>query len=191
MSGHTCVCRRPFTLEEDAALTALVGPAPQCPWDQIAAQMPGRSARQCRERWISYLSPSLRVGPWTLAEDQQLLDEIARFGHQWTIIAHHFHGRSGNDVKNRWYSHLQSDVVLGPDGRCQIVRSVSELVFGQKWKRRGRPARPPEVAVDRVARVPLIPLSELSFGERVELPPLLPRPGCGPSCQCGQQSETA
>jgi hypothetical protein len=161
--------RRPFTVEEDAALVDLVGPTPVRPWDQIAADMPGRSARQCRERWICYLSPSIRMGPWTLAEDQHLLYEIARFGHQWTIIADHFHGRSGNDVKNRWYSHLQSAAVPGPNGGFQLVRCVGGTASGQKKARNRRVMLPNE-------GMPVIPPAALLFGDaKLELPPLLPR----------------
>jgi hypothetical protein len=76
-------------------------------WDAVAQHFQGRTARQCRERWVNYLSPQVRIAPWTIEEDQLLCSQVAELGHAWTLISRAFYGRSENDVKNRWYTHLQ------------------------------------------------------------------------------------
>jgi hypothetical protein len=126
--------RKPFTIEEDAHLIEAVNLVdPSLGWDHVALQMNGRTARQCRERWIGYLSPAIRAEPWTEAEDQLLVTEMSRLGHKWTLIARHFNGRSGSDVKNRWYSHLKDVCVLGSDGKYELCREGG--VTGRKRKR--------------------------------------------------------
>ena len=34
-------------------------------WAAVAAQVPGRSDMQCRERWMNSLDPARRSGAWT------------------------------------------------------------------------------------------------------------------------------
>jgi hypothetical protein len=188
-SSRPSLSRKPFTVEEDARLMEIVSRYSQCKaWDRVAAQMEGRTARQCRERWIGYLSPCIRVEPWTPAEDHLLLTHISRFGHQWTAIARYFNGRSDNDVKNRWYSHLKDITVQGPDGSWVIIPELDASASPGKRKRKRKLVSPACVARDSleqksapqsppafsppVARFPSFRFSDSDF----QLPPLLPRP---------------
>jgi hypothetical protein len=34
-------------------------------WSVIASLLPGRTAKQCRERWYNHLCPDITRGPWT------------------------------------------------------------------------------------------------------------------------------
>lgn len=47
-------------------------------WALVAEQMPGRSAKQCREHWQNYLAAGLSRSEWTAAEDRSLLDLAVR-----------------------------------------------------------------------------------------------------------------
>lgn len=38
-------------------------------WSEIAASIPGRMGKQCRERWFNHLNPELTKAPWTDEED--------------------------------------------------------------------------------------------------------------------------
>ena len=46
-----------FSHDEDQKLIKLVESYGQKNWGLIANEMPGRSQRQCRERWLNNLSP--------------------------------------------------------------------------------------------------------------------------------------
>lgn len=100
--------RKLFSAEEDALLSHIMFEQTFTTWIAVAAQIPGRSARQCRDRWANYLSPENKNGPWTPEEDEQLAEKYAELGPQWTTIAKYFDGRSENNVKNRWYTHLKN-----------------------------------------------------------------------------------
>jgi hypothetical protein len=94
--------RKLFTTEDDAELVQLVGSFGDGNWSQIAQGISaGFTSRQCRERWRNYLDPRLQHTAWTDADDRRLLDEYARIGTKWTILAAMFPGRSGNAVRNR------------------------------------------------------------------------------------------
>jgi hypothetical protein len=98
--------RRSFSSAEDRILFTLVTQLGRCQWADVATALPGRSARQCRERWRTVLSPGLVNGPWSRAEDDLLLKLYNEHGPKWSFIAKHFQGRSDCNVKNRWARHL-------------------------------------------------------------------------------------
>lgn len=93
--------KRAFSSEEDAKLIQLVHQMGEHAWHDIEQLMPGRSSRQCRERWNLYLSPDIANDPWTPEEDMQLIRLYQVVGPKWTIIARQFTKRTANNVKNR------------------------------------------------------------------------------------------
>ena len=42
-----------------------------------------RQGKQCRERWINFLSPDIKREPWTPKEDLMLLEKQKAIGNQW------------------------------------------------------------------------------------------------------------
>ena len=94
--------RRKFSPEEDAALQRLVEEHGAHKWDHIAASMPGRTGRQCRDRYQNYLCPGISRDEWTHEEEMLLLEKHAEYGSQWAKISKFFNGRTGTALKNRW-----------------------------------------------------------------------------------------
>lgn len=99
-------CRRKFTPQEDENLKCLIAQFGANNWVKVAKLMPGRNAKQCRDRYCNYLSVYHRKDPWGPEEDEILLSLLSIIGSKWVEISRHIPGRSGNDVKNRWYKHL-------------------------------------------------------------------------------------
>lgn len=99
--------KRPWTEQEDNLLRSLVDRLGQGLWAAIAAQIPGRSGKQVRERWLNHLSPTVTKRPWSVEEDKIILDSHRRMGNCWSRIAKLLQGRSDNSVKNRFYTTLR------------------------------------------------------------------------------------
>jgi hypothetical protein len=98
--------RRPkskFEPFEDSLLLEVVSRLGASNWSQIAAHIPGRNARQCRERWTNYVNPNLVKNEWTEAEDEILLQTYQEVGPKWFVIAGFLPGRGKNNVKNRYF----------------------------------------------------------------------------------------
>lgn len=99
--------RHKFTPEEDQLLKEVVSKIEgKISWPQVAKQLPNLNAKQCRDRYTSYLSPGLTNDAWTEEEDQLLIKKVAELGTRWKEIASFFNGRGSNNVKNRWYKKL-------------------------------------------------------------------------------------
>ena len=99
--------KKPWTEHEDSLLRSLVEQLGQGLWAAIAAQIPGRTGKQVRERWLNHLSPHVTKHPWSAEEDAIIIESHRRFGNCWSRIAKMLHGRSDNSVKNRFYTTLR------------------------------------------------------------------------------------
>lgn len=76
-------------------------------WSEIAMHIQGREGKQCRERWLNHLDPTINHNQWTDEEDRMLVIIHSQIGNKWTQIAQRLPGRTENSVKNRWNTFLR------------------------------------------------------------------------------------
>lgn len=100
-----------WSKEEDDLLRSAVAQSedPIC-WEHLSKKVPGRSPKQCRERWLFRLSPQVSKLPFEKWEDELIVIERLRLGNHWTLIAQKLPGRTSCAVKNRWYTVLRERV---------------------------------------------------------------------------------
>ncbi|KAL7519313.1 hypothetical protein ACHAWF_000221, partial [Thalassiosira exigua] len=66
--------RRAWTTEENAELRRLVSLHGTKHWSKIiSVHLPGRSGKQCRERWCNQVNPDINKQAWTAAENKIIL----------------------------------------------------------------------------------------------------------------------
>lgn len=72
-------------------------------WAKIAEVMPGRTAKQCRERYNNHVDPAIKKDKiWTAEEDALVMQLHAEHHNQFAKIARRIPGRCYDDVKNRY-----------------------------------------------------------------------------------------
>jgi hypothetical protein len=95
-----------FTKQEDKLLTSIMTSTIFTGWKNVTLHFNGKTAKQCRDRWTNYLAPGRTKQFWTEEEDQIIINSVQQFGTKWRIIKKYLIGRSDNDIKNRYYSHI-------------------------------------------------------------------------------------
>lgn len=117
--------RRFFTQNEDILLAEAAVQYNEKSWNIIAQCVPGRTPRQCRDRWMNYLKPNLKFDPWTKEEDELLISLVNKHGTHWTKMISNFPGRSTNAIKNRWNWLLKDRVSVVESPLCKKYVLIS------------------------------------------------------------------
>lgn len=91
-----------FSKTDDLKLRELVEKYGQEDWIKISTEMGDKNPRQCRDRWVSYLNPSINRDPWTYEEDELLIQTVEEIGTKWVKISALFPGRTDAQCKNRY-----------------------------------------------------------------------------------------
>ncbi|KAJ8476733.1 hypothetical protein OPV22_020460 [Ensete ventricosum] len=98
----------PWTEQEDLQLVWFVRLLGERRWDFLA-KVSGlnRSGKSCRLRWVNYLHPGLKRGRMTPQEEDLVVELHAKWGNRWSRIARRLPGRTDNEIKNYWRTHMR------------------------------------------------------------------------------------
>ncbi|KAL3913072.1 MAG: hypothetical protein SGILL_006637 [Bacillariaceae sp.] len=94
-----------WTKEEDALLLSIVQ-SMRMPmkWSLVAQNLPERTGKQCRERYVNHLNPRLKVTDWTPIEDATIFHLYNTIGSHWAKMSKIIPGRTDNGIKNRFHN---------------------------------------------------------------------------------------
>ncbi len=125
--------------EDDDYLKTLVSIHGTHDWEIIASNInmsittKQRTAAECRDRWTNSLDPAIAKKQWTDYEDAVILRDHQRLQNRWADIASRLKDRTGNAVKNRFYSIFRKvktkvlDSDFSYDSKCELMKILYVL----------------------------------------------------------------
>ncbi|KAI3745041.1 hypothetical protein L1987_58141 [Smallanthus sonchifolius] len=98
----------PWTQEEDLKLMEYVqlhGPGNWRTLPKNAGLQ--RCGKSCRLRWTNYLRPDIKRGRFSFEEEETIIQLHSVLGNKWSAIAARLPGRTDNEIKNYWNTHIR------------------------------------------------------------------------------------
>ncbi|XP_022721020.1 transcription factor MYB102-like [Durio zibethinus] len=112
--GRTPCCDKnglkkgPWTPEEDQRLIDYIKKHGNGNWRTLPKHAGlQRCGKSCRLRWTNYLRPDIKRGRFSFEEEEIIIQLHSIVGNKWSAIASRLPGRTDNEIKNYWNTHIR------------------------------------------------------------------------------------
>ncbi|CAN4077419.1 unnamed protein product [Withania somnifera] len=97
----------PWSTKEDLLLSNYIKENGEGQWRNLPNKAGLlRCGKSCRLRWMNYLRPGIKRGNFSQDEEDLILRLHSLLGNRWSLIAGRLPGRTDNEIKNYWNTHL-------------------------------------------------------------------------------------
>ncbi|KAM0882135.1 hypothetical protein ACQ4PT_032509 [Festuca glaucescens] len=130
--GEAGVKKGPWTPEEDKLLVDYIQEKGHGSWRRLP-KLAGlnRCGKSCRLRWTNYLRPDIKRGRFADDEEKLIIHLHSILGNKWSSIATKLPGRTDNEIKNYWNTHLRKKLLgMGIDPVTHRPRTDLSLLAG-------------------------------------------------------------
>ncbi|KAJ1282535.1 hypothetical protein BS78_03G059900 [Paspalum vaginatum] len=128
---RTTIKRRPWTGDEDARLQRLAKEHGFHSWRRVASHLPGRSTKECRDRWRHCLARDVYHRPFTASDDDELVRLYVRHAGCWTDMSRAVYARTSRLLRHRWREIRYTSAVLGKFWRPRPPPNDQDALAGR------------------------------------------------------------
>ncbi|KAI3410590.1 uncharacterized protein J3R85_018672 [Psidium guajava] len=163
--------------EEDVILKQYVETHGEGNW-AVVSQRSGlkRGGKSCRLRWKNYLRPNIKRGGMSPEEEDLIIRMHKLLGNRWSLIAGRLPGRTDNEVKNYWNTHLNKRhsshrrQTIASNGRLEDenIRTAAVAADTATEVPSPQPTTPPPVAAHDGSHDPEATESAMTRGSKEE-----------------------
>ncbi|GMI83969.1 myb domain protein 82 [Hibiscus trionum] len=115
--------------EEDMVLKNYVETHGEGNWATVSKRSGlKRGGKSCRLRWKNYLRPNIKRGEMSKEEEDLIIRMHNLLGNRWSLIAGRLPGRTDNEVKNYWNTHLNKKTCTLLGKRKSIDHSTTQHI---------------------------------------------------------------
>ncbi|KAL1221500.1 Transcription factor MYB72 [Cardamine amara subsp. amara] len=121
------VKRGPWSPQEDLTLITFIQKHGHQNWrslPKLAGLM--RCGKSCRLRWINYLRPDVKRGNFSKEEEDAIIHYHQTLGNKWSKIASFLPGRTDNEIKNVWNTHLKKRLTTSSSSSSSSISSTHD-----------------------------------------------------------------
>ncbi|KAL3813324.1 hypothetical protein ACJIZ3_014592 [Penstemon smallii] len=117
-----------WTKEEDDLLKQCIDKYGEGKWHKVPLRAGlNRCRKSCRLRWLNYLRPDIKKGLFTRDEVDLIIRLHKLLGNKWSLIAGRLPGRTANDVKNFWNTHIHKKLSTADVGKKGQMNNVHKM----------------------------------------------------------------
>nr|ACK43221.1 myb-related transcription factor [Panax ginseng] len=132
----------PWTTEEDQVLISYIQQHGHANWRALPKQAGLlRCGKSCRLRWANYLRPDIKRGNFTKEEEDTIFQLHEMLGNRWSAMAAKLPGRTDNEIKNVWHTHLKKKL-KNYQPSSQVVTKQQSMIKSNGHKNPDFSARP-------------------------------------------------
>ncbi|KAG5087536.1 hypothetical protein AAZX31_01G016100 [Glycine max] len=119
------VKKGPWTPEEDEKLIDYISKHGHGSWRTLPKRAGlNRCGKSCRLRWTNYLTPDIKRGKFSEEDERIIINLHSVLGNKWSKIATHLPGRTDNEIKNYWNTHIRKKLLkMGIDPETHKPRT--------------------------------------------------------------------
>ncbi|KAF7632805.1 hypothetical protein Mgra_00007794, partial [Meloidogyne graminicola] len=175
-----------WTDSEDLCLVEAVDKYGPRNWTKVSECVEGRSALQCRNRWVHVLDPKRRDQPWTWEEHKRLFYFIRLFGRdKCAKIAKFLPGRNNMDVHMRIKFLIKLHIEKNIEEKPPVIRHFAYNYIHYKNRRKNILDKFDKYSKTKQNDKTVSLSNRLGFGSFVEIP----KNGVNPRNKCKLRDE--
>ncbi|XP_042397274.1 transcription factor MYB41-like [Zingiber officinale] len=124
----------PWTPEEDEKLVGYIQEHGHGSWRSLPKKAGlNRCGKSCRLRWTNYLRPDIKRGHFSAEEEKMIIQLHSILGNKWSMISKGLPGRTDNEIKNYWNTHLKKKLLLMGIDPVTHRQRTDALAFVPNW----------------------------------------------------------